>query len=67
MKQLYALTVNGHRYGRGNMSYMLELIQEWTETRDMYGAEEVVFKIEKTHPKEPAPLECSNRGFLNNR
>jgi hypothetical protein len=38
---------NGRFYGRGRLDYMTELFKDWVETCEMYGKDEVIFKVEK--------------------
>lgn len=47
-KQLYALYLNGRIYGKGDWNYMQELMNDWVNDCDMYGEDNVEFKIVKT-------------------
>ena len=46
-KNLYRLYLNGNPYGVGSWEYMMELMNDWVHACNMYGTNEVDFKIVK--------------------
>jgi hypothetical protein len=47
MKQTYKCYLNGKLYGGGNLMYMKELFTDYVIRHEMYGKDEVEFKIVK--------------------
>lgn len=42
---MYILYLNGSPYGRGDLPYMMELINDYVMTNKLYGHSEVEFQI----------------------
>ena len=53
-RTLYILYVNGNVYGKGGFGYMKELIADYVDSCDMYGADSVEFKIVKRKTQSEA-------------
>jgi hypothetical protein len=51
-QQHYHLYLNDHFYGVGNFAYVKELITDYLIANDMYGQNEVVFKIVKAKDED---------------
>jgi len=61
--ETYTLYIDGEFYGRGPLSYVQELIAQYTEVRAMYGRPSVTFKIDKVGAGSLANVECIH-GFV---
>jgi hypothetical protein len=51
MKQTYICILNGKFYGSGSLAYMNELFTDYVNKHQLYGKDEVEFKIIKKKPE----------------
>lgn len=45
MTQIYACILNGKLYGTGDLDYMSALFRDWVVDCEMYGKDDVTFRI----------------------
>lgn len=45
MTQVYACFLNGKLYGKGDLDYMKDLFRDWVVDCEMYGKDDVTFRV----------------------
>lgn len=45
MTQIYACFLNGKLYGTGDLAYMNDLFRDWVVYCEMYGKDDVTFRV----------------------
>lgn len=60
MTQIYACFLNGKLYGKGDLEYMNTLFRDWVVYCEMYGKDDVTFRVTTVEKMREIVKEAEN-------